>query len=306
MIKLMAREEGITVTELAKELDMDRWSVKYMIANLEDMNYGNGSLLIQEQRSKSDKRKTIYKISPDSLWTLDIPALNPTDDESALMDILREQSDKKPSSGPQADSPYRKNCWLENRTGKMVRTASDIEKIAPPIAVDVARVILEAIRNDKCIAFDYPDTKDNQIIRNNVLPLYIFLYGNSVYLNAQILPKGQEVISFAIDKMINMPETIEIRQEELPDKLEYDRRLEDPFGPFWDSEEFEFEVEFDAWQGWYVMHQVWPSDFKIEKLENGNVLFTAKARWRYGVAEWINKQIGHVISVKPEDILSNR
>lgn len=295
MIKLMSRLEGVTVTEISKELGMDRWSVKYMIDNLEELNTKGNMLFIEEFKSPEDKRKTIYRISSDSLWTMKLPALNLTEDESILLALLLERSKKEPVLGEVADSLRDKINWINSSSAYMIQSAKTIERFTPPWAADSVRIVLNDIRDDQCIAFDYNNAGDTKFERREVLPLYVFVYESIIYLNAQKLDSG-ELRTYAFDRISGVPETIEIPKNKRPVKLEYDGRLEDPFGPFWDSEEFEFTVHFDSWQGWYIMHQSWPESFKVEKQKDGTVLFMAKARWRYGVEEWLRKQSTHVIS----------
>lgn len=293
MIKLMSRKEGATVTELSAKLDMDRWSVKYMIDNLEELNSQGNMLFIEEFKSPEDKRKTIYRISPDSLWTMKLPALNLSDDEGILLALLLERSRREPVLGEVADSLREKINWINSASAYMIHSARSIERITPPWAVDSVRIILNAIRDDRCIAFDYNNAGDTKSGRREVLPLYLFVYESTIYLNAQKLQDG-ELRTYSIDRICGVPEAIDVPGDKRPEKLEYDGRLEDPFGPFRDSEEFEFTVRFDSWQGWYVMHQKWPQSFIIEKQEDGSVLFTARSRWKYGVEEWIRKNGGQL------------
>lgn len=294
MIKLMSRREGATITELSKSLNMDRWTVRYMIDNLEELNSKGNMLFIEEFQSPDDKRKTIFRISPDSLWTMKLPALNLTDDESILLALLLEQSKQEPVLGEVADSLKEKINWINSSSAYMIHSAKSIERITPPWAADSIRIILNAIRDDECLAFDYNNAGDTKFGRREVMPLYVFVHENNIYLNAQKLEDG-ELRTYAIDRISGIPETIDVPKEKRPDKLEYDGRLEDPFGPFWDSEEFEFTVHFDSWQGWYMMHQKWPDSVKIEKQEDGTVLFTARSRCRYGVDEWMRKNSSHRI-----------
>ena len=296
MIKLMARRNGATVTELSGELGMDRWSVKYMIDNLEELNSRGNMLFIEEFKSPDDRRKTIYRISPDSLWAMKIPLLNLTDDESILLALLLEQSRQEPVLGEVADSLGGKLNWINSTTAYMIRNVRSVDRITPPWALDSVRTILNAIRDDRCIAFDYNNAGDTKSGRREVLPLYVFVHGNVIYLNAQKLGDGQ-LRTYAIDRISGVPEEIDVPKGKRPEKLAYDGRLEDPFGPFWDSEEFEFTIHFDSWQGWYIMNQNWPESVKIEKQADGTVLFTARSRCRYGVEDWVRRQGEHVIGV---------
>lgn len=294
MIKLMSRKEGATVTELSKELGIDRWSVKYMIDNLEELNTRGNMLFIEEFKSPEDKRKTIYRIAPDSLWTMKLPALNLTEEESILLALLLERSKQEPVLGEVADSLRDKINWINSSSAYMIHSAKTVERITPPWAADSVRIILNAIRDDKCLAFDYNNAGDTKSERREVLPLYAFVFEGTIYLNAQKLDSG-ELRTYAIDRISGVPETIEIPKSKRPVKLEYDGRLEDPFGPFWDSEEFEITVHFDSWQGWYIMHQKWPESVRVEKLEDGTVLFSARSRCRYGVDEWMSMQKAHIV-----------
>ena len=294
MIKLMSRREGATITELSKSLNIDRWTVRYMIDNLEELNSKGNMLFIEEFQSPDDKRKTIYRISPDSLWTMKLPALNLTDDESILLALLLERSKQEPVLGEVADSLKEKINWINSSSAYMIHSAKSIERITPPWAAESIRIILNAIRDDECLAFDYNNAGDTKFGRREVMPLYVFVHENNIYLNAQKLEDG-ELRTYAIDRISGIPETIDVPKNKRPVKLEYDGRLEDPFGPFWDSEEFEFTVHFDSWQGWYIMHQKWPDFVKIKKQEDGTVLFTARSRCRYGVDEWVRKQNEHIL-----------
>ncbi len=104
LIKLMSRREGATISEMSRNLNMDRWTVRYMIDNLEELNSKGNMLFIEEFKSPDDRRKTIYRISPDSLWTMKLPALNLTDDESILLALLLERSKQEPVLGEVANS----------------------------------------------------------------------------------------------------------------------------------------------------------------------------------------------------------
>lgn len=293
LIKLMSRREGATISEMSRKLNMDRWTVRYMIDNLEELNSKGNMLFIEEFKSPDDRRKTIYRISPDSLWTMKLPALNLSDDESILLALLLERSKQEPVLGEVADSLKKKINWINSSSAYMIHSAKSIERITPPWAADSIRIILNAIRDNDCLAFDYNNAGDTKFGRREVMPLYVFVHENNIYLNAQKLEDG-ELRTYAIDRISGIPETIDIPKDKRPVKLEYDGRLEDPFGPFWDSEEFEFTVHFDSWQGWYIMHQKWPDSVKIEKQEDGTVLFTARSRCRYGVDEWVKTNQEHI------------
>ncbi len=121
-------------------------------------------------------------------------------------------------------------------------------------------------------------------------------------MNGQKLPSG-ELRTYAVERIQSIPVLFDLKDEEKPERLPYDGRLEDPFGPFWDYEEFELEVTFDSWQGWYNMQKRWPDSVTVTKNEDGTVTLKAKTRDLYGARKWVMGQGNNLKSVKPEWLL---
>ncbi len=298
VIQKMARPEGVTVTELAREMGLDRWTMKSLIDSLEAFNANGSVLCVDEDKDPNDHRRTIYRISPDSLWNLQLPSLGLSEEESFLFALMMDLSRQVPVLKDAAEGLWKKVNWVRNPScACMVHNALSVEKILPPSAKPALEAILAAIRKNQCLAFDYVNAGNTKQGRREVLPLYLFFYDGGIYLNAQKVEDGA-LRTYALERIMDVPQVLEVANP--PEKLPYDGRLEDPFGPFWEEKEYAFTVRFDSWQGWYRMQQQWPKSVTITKLPDGEVLFTGRTRCLYGAKEWIRKESNHCTLVSSD------
>lgn len=299
VIKLMGRDKGATITQIAEATGIDRWTVRDMIDSLENLDTDGRGLRIEEYTDPDDNRKTCYHIAKDNLWTLTLPGLNLTDEEGMLLALLLNQSRQVPILRDVATGLENKINWLKDAAPYRIYNVNAIEKIVPPEALQAVNVILNAIREDKCVSFRYSNAGNSRNSIRRVVPMYMFVYDGGLYLVAQQLEDGSRR-TFAAERIQGVPAVLEISSDDRPAKLEYDGSLEDPFGPFPYHEEFTAKVTFDSWQGWYNMQKRWPDKVSVSRNPDGTCTVSARTRNTFGVKKWIMSQ-GHAVrKVEPE------
>lgn len=299
IIKLMARDEGATITEISKKTGIDRWTVKHMIDNLEELNTDGKGLYIQEYQSEEDKRQTIFKVPKNNLWSLTLPGMNLSDDEGLLLALMFSQSEANPMLKDSALGLKKKLNMFKNMQNYRIITVSEAKKIATTQTKAVIVALLNAIKNNQLINLNYkPIGRD--VKSYNLIPLGIFRYETGYYLAAQKLPDGS-FRTFGLERVVKEPEIITFTGK-LPDKIDYTQRLADPFGPFDHIEEFEAVLKFkmDSFYGFLNMELSWPDAVKTQQQKDGSVVLRAKTRSHSGIREFIFKFAGNVEVLEPK------
>lgn len=298
LVKIMSRPNGATITQMSNETGIDRWTVKDMIDSLENIGNDGKSLCIEEYQNPEDHRQTYYCIKNENKWTLTLPGLCLSDEEGALLSFLVNQSKQIPVLKDASEGLTNKLNWLNHVKSYPIYNVNAIERIVGPNAKESLDIIVKSIQNDDCLEFMYFNAGESKKEKRQVLPLYMFAYDGGLYLNAQKVENG-ELRTYAFERIQDIPKIIKVKHK--PEKLPYDGRLEDPFGPFWDSEEeIEVEITFDSWQGWYNLQKRWPESVSVTK--NDDETYTLKARTHsiYGARRFIMNQDNHVLGLKPE------
>lgn len=227
-----------------------------------------------------------------------LPALNLTDDESILLSFLVKQAHNVPVMKNAATTLENKINWLKDVKSYPIYNVNAIERIVGSNAKESFDIIVKAIQNDDCIEFDYSHPANYHDDHYIVMPLYMFAYDGALYLNAQKLPSGK-LRTYAFERITSIPKIATVASR--PEKLPYDGRLEDPFGPFWDSEEeIEVEITFDSWQGWYNLQKRWPESVSVTKNDDETYILKAKTHSVDGVRRWSLGQIEHINNIKPK------
>lgn len=297
IIKLMARDEGVTVTQASDALGVDRWTAKSMIDSLTLDEHG---FSIVDFKSPKDKRQTVYKIKKNQVWTLTLPDLNLSDDEGMLLALLLNESRTVPVLKRASEGLRQKINWLHEPGGYQISSVDGFEKTVGPEETEAVALVLKAIKEGMCVEFAYSRPLEYEAKTYQAMPLYVFMYDGGLYLNAQKLPGG-EMRSYAMERVKGLPALISVDKSKLPAKLPYDGRLEDPFGPFYDVEEpFTIEVTFNNWQGWYHHQRQWPNSVRVVKNNDGTWTLTATSRYLYGAKRWVLGQGNTIVAIKPD------
>ena len=200
IIRLMAREEGATVTEISKETGIDRWTVRDMIDRMENFNPDGKGLYIEESQDENDKRATRYKVPKEHLWTLTLPGMNLSDDEALLLALMFNQGFASPDLHDSALALRKKMNMFRNFKEYEVLNLSSAKKITTKETQKAIVAILNAIRDGKCINFSYKPVR-RDVTEYQLMPLGVFRYDNGFYLAAQKLPDG-EYRSFGLERVV--------------------------------------------------------------------------------------------------------
>ena len=284
IIRLMAREEGATVTEISKETGIDRWTVRDMIDRMENFNPDGKGLYIEEFEDEKDRRQTRYKVPKDHLWTLTLPGMNLSDDEALLLALMFNQSLSSPDLQDSALNLRKKLNMFRNFKEYEVLNLSSARKISTKQTQKAIVAILNAIRDEKCINFSYKPVR-REVTQYQLLPLGVFRYDNGFYLAAQKLPGG-EYRSFGLERVVDIPTAFDY-DGDLPERYDYEQLFNDPFGPFGHDKEIDAVLKFDSFHGFYNLEKNWPDAVKIEVQSDETVIMRARTRSYSGIRKYI-------------------
>jgi len=159
--------------------------------------------------------------------------------------------------------------------------------------------LLNAVQNDECITLSYkPVQKDEK--EYALRPLGVFRYDTGYYLAAQKLPDG-EYRTFGIERISKIPQVLEYSKSKLPEKVKFEDKFKDPFGPFSHGDEFEATLKLDAFEGFLNMEKKWPKDLvHIEKQKDESVVMKVKTHTEKGLTEWVLSMGNKVEVLKPQ------
>lgn len=146
IVKLLGKDGGATVTQIADATGIDRWTVRNMIDSLEEVDAGGKSFCIEEYKNPDDNRQTYYQIPHDHMWSLTLPGLNLTEDEGILLSVLIDQAKHAPVLKDAAEGLQNKINWLNDISDYSIRNVNATEKIVGPEAKETVSTILKAIR----------------------------------------------------------------------------------------------------------------------------------------------------------------
>ena len=284
ILRLMAREEGATVTEISRETGIDRWTARDMIDRMEGFNPDGKGLYIEEFVDPSDRRQTRYRVPKDNLWTLTLPGLNLSDEEALLLALMFDQGFNSPELKDSAVSLRKKLDMFRNYKEYEILNVSQARKIQTAETRKTIVRILNAIQADKCVRFLYKPVRREEK-EYEVMPLAVFRYEGGFYLAAQKLPDGEFRI-FGLERVVSIVKVFDY-DGALPERIDYSERFKDPFGPFDHGEEFEAVLKFDAFSGFFNAEKKWPDGVTIETLEDESVIMHAKTRSKSGIIRFI-------------------
>ncbi|MBQ7508189.1 MAG: WYL domain-containing protein [Spirochaetales bacterium] len=284
IIRLMARDEGATVTEISKETGIDRWTVRDMIDRMENFNPDGKGLYIEEFEDERDRRQTRYKVPKENLWTLTLPGMNLSDDEALLLALMFNQGFNSPDIQDSALNLRRKLNMFRNFKEYEVLNLSSARKISTKETQKAIVAILNAIRDGKCINFSYKPVR-REVTEYRLMPLGVFRYDNGFYLAAQKLPEG-EFRSFGLERVVGVPTAFDY-EGELPERYNYEELFDDPFGPFGHNKEINAVLKFDSFHGFYNLERNWPDAVKIEVQPDESVIMRARTRSYSGIRKYI-------------------
>jgi predicted DNA-binding transcriptional regulator YafY len=284
IIRLMARDEGATVTEISRETGIDRWTVRDMIDRMESFNPDGKGLYIEEFPDETDRRATRYKVPKDNLWTLTLPGMNLSDDEALLLALMFNQSLSSPDLQDSAMQLRRKMNMFRNYKEYEILNLSSARKITTKQTQKVVLAILNAIREGKCIRFSYKPVR-RDVAEYQLMPLGVFRYDGGFYLAAQKLPDG-EYRSFGLERVVGIPIGFDY-QGGLPERYDYEELFNDPFGPFGHDKQIDAVLKFDSFHGFYNLEKNWPDSVRIEVQPDESVIMYARTHSYSGIRKYI-------------------
>ena len=284
IIRLMARDEGATVTEISRETGIDRWTVRDMIDRMESFNPDGKGLYIEEYEDEKDRRQTRYKVPKDHLWTLTLPGMNLSDDEALLLALMFNQGFSSPDLQDSALALRKKLNMFRNFKEYEVLNLSSARKVATKETQKAIVAILNAIRDKKCIVFRYKPIR-REVTEYQLMPLGVFRYDGGFYLAAQKLPDG-EYRSFGLERVVEVPEAFDYSGE-LPEKYDYEALFDDPFGPFGHDKEINAVLKFDSFHGFFNMERNWPDAVSIEVQPDETVIMRARTHSYSGIRKFV-------------------
>ena len=293
VIRILTRENGASITEIANEISVSRWTAARMISRL------TKPLGVEECASDKDKRETRYKIDKDNTWTMSLPNVVLQPEEKELFSLLLGIASDVPVLGKNANNLKDKIKWIDAKPSTKIINIPTLSKKVNDNTGDIVKVLLQAIDEGKWINFEYYIMKYEENKQYLVKPLYLFVYEGSLYLRG-IQPKSGYYNSFAIERFVGIP-TIQKAEKKIDiNTHDMENLVADPFGPFGSREPFEAVIRLGSWQGYYADLLNWPENCSIEEQEDGSYILKVITTNDFNLVQWIMKQGSDATVLSPD------
>lgn len=293
VIRILTRENGANITEIAKEINVSRWTAARMISRL------TKPLGVEECASDADKRETRYKIDKDNTWTMSLPNVVLQPEEKELFSLLLGIASDVPVLGKSTEALKKKIKWIDTKPSTKIINIPTLSKKVNANTSDIVKVLLQAIDEDKWVDFDYYVMKYEENNRYLAKPIYLFVYEGSIYVRCIEISTGYYKC-FAIERFVDIPELKKAEKKIEINTHDMENLAADPFGPFGSREPYEAVIRLGSWQGYYADLLNWPENCSIEEQDDGSYILKVITTNDFNFVQWIMKQGSDATVLSPD------
>lgn len=298
--RLLHREKGATVYELADALDKTTRAVYIILNQLEATQFP-----IWTDQDKDNGK--IVRYHADSTFMKSLPDMDFTEDDKAVFNYLLSDLSNNPALETKARHLFTKfkimaserGALIEKNTGKplSIVSASNITKrVDNKRTAFVISRIIESIEKKEWMTFDYRNHYKGGSYNYTVYPIVIFSSDGDYYL--YVYNRYKQLRMLALER-INSVISTEQRDIHIPD-VDIKKLLDDPFGIVCDSKPFRIKLLIDKDEAIYVKEKKWPESVKITDNSDGSIIFVAETRSYYDCRKWILQRIMSLTVLEPE------
>ena len=300
-VRLMARSEGVGVSELARELQISHRSVYRLLAKLDELHYP------YYDANEGGKERCFKIEDPEARlrWWLPVPESRLSIEEQALLHFLLNQVKDLSGLGPVVQDLRQKIAlWgagtgvvlpSEPASGDVIRSFPRMPKKSNPEVEQNLTTLIRAITDHNELICTYRRPRQEATKTFTIHPLTLFEHNGGMYLIA-LVPKHGTEIRMAIERIVELRTTGETftPPENPPD-------LSDPFGILV-TEPVKVRLWFDAQQAFYLRERQWPESYVFFELENGELELEFKTIGLFEIKRWILGLGAGARVIEPEEL----
>jgi predicted DNA-binding transcriptional regulator YafY len=306
--RLIAREGGTTVQEIAKNLDTTTRSAYRVIAALEELYYP-----LFKDEEHGGRLKLVNPGYPPAKW-IPLPPVEFTLEDRMILDWLFESEGSKPGLAEPIRNLRRKIDLAgamsgfalspkESGAGPRTSHAKLLHSSTPGKATRLRNEawlteILRAVEEHRVCSVSYESRSSGVISTYPVNPLAAFDSEDSLYLYVELPSSGairilalERIHEFSVAKERFMP----------PAGFNAGERLGDPFGIV-QGEATPVVLLFSEEQAPYVRERAWPESYQFIEREDGSLKMRFTTRGIYGLKRWILGWMDEVEVLEPESL----
>ncbi len=298
--RLIHREKGASIEELAEALDKTPRAVFSILNQLDSMMFP-----IYDTPDPDNPKKKRYHA--DRTFAEYLPSLDFSDEEKAVFNYLINASDKVPGLEVGARRLFNKfklmaaehGALIENGNRKpalIINTRTLNKAIDNRKLNQVTEELLSAIKEKKWLELRYRSTWAAKSFAYQVFPIVIFIHKGDSY--AYVMNKFNGLRVIALERIESIARTY---ADKIPEnEIDVIKLLKDPFGFICDMEETNVTLEIDEEQAPFEKAVNWTEGTLLEDKSDGTLIIKTRTHSYFDLKRWILERTPHVKVLYPE------
>ncbi len=288
-IDMISRHRGVTVEQIAEELEVSKRSAYRLLNVVEDLGF-----LIEDIHDPIENRtrKRLDKEFHQRIGPVNLPDIKFSAAELIAMYLLKGEAKTYQGSGlaKNIESAFAKLSMfapkgLAEKLDKLQSLFLLDAKMAKSLAgkEDIIDQLTDAmLANQTCTVF-YHSFHDNRDKTFKIDPLHFFEHQGGLYLFVNTTDFGD--IRVLATERISKIEQVG-GQFIYPEDFDPEEKLKHAFGLFYDDP-VTVEIRFSTGQARYIRERIWAADQQIIDQEDGSIILKMKTSGRYEIKKWV-------------------
>ena len=297
--RLIHREKGASIEELAEALDKTPRAVFSILNQLDSMMFP----IYDMPDPENPKRKRYHA---DKTFAEYLPNLEFSDDDKAVFNYLLNASDSVPAMEIGARRLFYKLKLMAAERGSLIENGNRkpvliVNMKTMSKTVDNKKLnrltseILRVIKDKKWVTLQYRNVGRAEYYSYSVFPLLIFIHKGDSY--AYVKNRFNRLRVIALERI----ERIEsVYDDAIPENdVDLLSLLSDPFGFISDMDECEVVLRIDEDQAIFERAVSWPESTTLEDGEDGSLIIKTRTHSYFDLKRWILECTPHVSIISP-------
>ncbi|HDQ39778.1 MAG TPA: WYL domain-containing transcriptional regulator [Desulfonatronum sp.] len=302
-IDMLCRSGGITINQMARELEVDRRNVYRILDLIQDMGFP-----IYDEVTFG--RQKTWKMDPDyalKLPNITLPNVRLTIGEIIALHLLRAESTLYAGTEIETriDSAFAKlSQFVPNGFYGQIKKLNTLfvsnKKLTKNYAgkEDIIDALSGAMLNNTPCVVGYHSFSTDQEKTFRIDPLHFFESNGGLYLFVRV-PRYGDIRILAVERIMK----IDVLDErfDYPEDFNPEEKLSQAFGMVYDDP-IDLEVVFSVGQAKYIKERVFSPDQEIIEHPDGSITLKMQTSGWYDVKRWILGFGAEAVVVRPEEM----
>lgn len=297
--RLIHREKGASIEELAEALDKTPRAVFSILNQLDSMMFP----IYDMPDPENPKRKRYHA---DKTFAEYLPNLEFSDDDKAVFNYLLNASDSVPAMEIGARRLFYKLKLMAAERGSLIENGNRKPVLIVNMktmnkAVDNKKLnrltseILRVIKDKKWVTLQYRNVGRAEYYSYSVFPLLIFIHKGDSY--AYVKNRFNRLRVIALERIEGVES---VYDDEIPENdVDLLSLLADPFGFISDMDECEVVLRIDEDQAIFERAVSWPESTTLEDGEDGSLIIKTRTHSYFDLKRWILERTPYVSIISP-------